>query len=206
MISVFAERGPVPQDKAKHFAATIEKTVERIARIVRGLKSYARDSSQDPFVETNVSKLIGEILDLCSERMKNHKIKFTVDPIPPDLIFECRPSQIEQVLMNLLNNAHDAIEDKSEKWIRLSVSTVGKHVQVRVMDCGEGIPRPVQERIFNPFFTTKELGKGTGLGLSIAKGIAESHFGRLYVDNTCPNTCFVVEVPGKQSVSVQRVA
>ena len=206
LISVFAERGPVPQDKAKHFAATIEKTVERIARIVRGLKSYARDSSQDPFVETNVSKLIGEILDLCSERMKNHKIKFTIEPIPPDLTFECRPSQIEQVLMNLLNNAHDAIEDKVEKWISLSVTIAGKLIQVCVMDCGEGIPRAVQERIFNPFFTTKELGKGTGLGLSIAKGIAESHFGRLYVDNTCPNTCFVVEMPKKQSVSVKRVA
>ncbi|RZA04517.1 MAG: HAMP domain-containing histidine kinase, partial [Proteobacteria bacterium] len=71
--------------------------------------------------------------------------------------------------------------------------------EIRVIDSGEGISPEIYRKIFQPFFTTKEIGKGTGMGLSISLGIAEAHHGRLYIDESSPNTCFVLELPQRQA-------
>ncbi|MBI3556955.1 MAG: GHKL domain-containing protein [Deltaproteobacteria bacterium] len=111
---------------------------------------------------------------------------------------ECRDIQILTIIMNLVNNARDALEDQPEKWVRLHVTEENDFVEISVTDSGKGISRNIQEKIFQPFFTTKELGKGTGLGLSIAKGIVESHRGALYYDSFCANTRFIVRLPKLQ--------
>jgi signal transduction histidine kinase len=71
-------------------------------------------------------------------------------------------------------------------------------LDIHVTDSGNGVPIEAQAKIFQPFFTTKEIGKGTGLGLSISSGIIQSHNGELKIDNLCPNTCFVIRLPKKQ--------
>jgi signal transduction histidine kinase len=72
-------------------------------------------------------------------------------------------------------------------------------VEISVTDSGKGIPPEIREQVFNPFFTTKDIGKGTGLGLSVSKGIIESHHGMISIDAKCPNTRFIVRIPKKHS-------
>ena len=99
--------------------------------------------------------------------------------------------------MNLLNNAFDAISGRNERWIRIESSQDAAGVLVRVTDSGEGISKEVLDQIFDPFYTTKELGKGTGLGLSISATILTGHGGRLYHNADNPNTQFVLAFPAK---------
>ncbi|MCB0384908.1 MAG: HAMP domain-containing histidine kinase, partial [Bdellovibrionales bacterium] len=116
---------------------------------------------------------------------------------PPNLC--CREVQVSQVLLNLLSNAHDAVVDSgaSERWVEISVADIGDEVEFRVRDSGPGVPTENRYVIFQPFFTTKEVGAGSGLGLSISKGIAESHEGSLYYDGTSGQLAFVLSLPKK---------
>jgi len=95
-------------------------------------------------------------------------------------------------LLNLLGNAHDAVESAVQRRVRIMADGDEREVRIAVSDSGPGIPRELHVRIMEPFFTTKELGKGTGLGLSVSKGIAEAHGGRLVFDADAPETRFVL--------------
>ena len=170
-------------------------TVLRISKIVTGLRLFSRDADQDPKVPYSLKLVIEESLDLSSERLKNAGVALSFD-CTEDQICLCRPTQISQVIVNLLNNAFDAILDKPEKWIKISLTTgPSKNAMIRVVDCGTGISPEVIDKIMHPFFTTKGVGKGTGLGLSISTGIIEEHGGILKVDPTSPHTCFLIELP-----------
>ncbi len=173
----------------------ISSTSFRIEKIVRGLKMYGRDSSQDPFQSTLVTNLISDSLELCSEKLREHEIHLIVDDFDPNLQIDCRPGQISQILLNLIGNSKDAVAGLDERWIRLQIKDAGDVVRFALIDSGKGIPTSISSKLTDSFFTTKETGKGTGLGLSISKKIIESHFGQIYVDNECPNTKFVFEVP-----------
>jgi signal transduction histidine kinase len=96
------------------------------------------------------------------------------------------------VFINLINNAIDAAEKNQPSWVRVSMLDQGDTIRVRVTDSGQGLTKALQERLFQPFFTTKSVGEGTGLGLSIAKGIVEGHGGTLNIVSDSPNTCFEV--------------
>ncbi len=100
-----------------------------------------------------------------------------------------------QVILNLLNNAYDAIQKDTDKWITVETSNKAGLVFLSVTDSGAIIPDEVKAKMMQPFFTTKEIGKGTGLGLSISKGIVESHGGILAIDNSKVNTSFVIQLP-----------
>lgn len=112
-----------------------------------------------------------------------------------DFFFNGRQAQIEQVLLNLLNNSFDAIQSTPDRWIHITARLENHRVLILVTDSGTGIPNDVQQKMLQPFFTTKEVGKGTGLGLSISKGIIEDHQGQLYYDPKNKNTCFVIDLP-----------
>lgn len=179
----------------KKISQNIEKTVMRVSKIVKGLKTYVRDGSHDPAVPTSIKSVVDDSLELCSRKIKKHKIKVEVDYKTEDIILECRSVQVSQVLINLVNNAADAISELSEKWIQIQLSDKGEALEISITDCGNGIPLALQEKLFQAFYTSKEVGKGTGLGLSISKGIIENHGGRLYIDNDNKNTRFVILLP-----------
>ena len=180
------------EERVEHLSQTIVRHVERIKRIVRGMCNLSRDGGGEPFERRSVAELVEDALELCRSRFKFKNIRLLTDVIPLEIEVECRGTQISQVLMNLLNNAQDAVVDLPEKWVRLEVEAQEEWVYLRVIDSGAGIPLELQERIEEPFFTTKGVGKGTGLGLSISKAIIESHQGRFYLDTNAANTCFVV--------------
>jgi PAS domain S-box-containing protein len=175
----------------------IEKTVERIAKIIKGLRSFSRNAEADPMAEVKVSQIVEDTLELCGERFKNRAIDLRVNSAD-GLSIECRPSQISQVVLNLLSNAYDAVENSAEKWVQLEVASDGDLVKISVADSGSGIEPGALERIMEPFFTTKAVGRGTGLGLSIAKGICEDHNGCLRYDPLSKHTRFVIELPRRQ--------
>jgi C4-dicarboxylate-specific signal transduction histidine kinase len=107
----------------------------------------------------------------------------------------CKPALVVQALYNLLSNAFDAVNGHAHARIEFHVSLQGDLVSFSVLDNGPPIPENVRMCMKQPFFTTKDVGKGFGLGLSVADGIARSHGGRLYLDETVASTRFVMELP-----------
>src|SRR5262249_13404424 len=133
-------------------AQDIEKTVDRIRRIVDALRSFARDAENDPMRPEPVAAIVTDTVELCAQRFRQHAIELAVDPIAGDLQVECRAVQISQVLLNLLGNAHDAVESVPQRRVRISVDADAREVRIAVSDSGPGIPRELRARIMEPFF------------------------------------------------------
>ena len=188
------EYGQLSVDSLKTDLITIENTVERIAKIIRGLRAFSRHSASDAMELTRLSQLIEDTLALCRERFKNHSVQLNVN-CTDDLFISCRASQISQVILNLLGNAFDAVEKLDEKWVHIDVVAQESILCISVTDSGLGIPKKIAEKLMQPFFTTKEIGKGTGLGLSISRGITEEHGGHLLYDSSSRHTKFIIELP-----------
>ena len=162
-----------------------------------------------PLKSEKVKTLIDETIALCQERLKINgvKLKYKYPENFEELYFECRLVEVSQVLLNLLNNAFDAIENLDDKWIEIEIEIINlkSTIQFRVTDSGKGISRDLATLILAPFFTTKSAGKGTGLGLSISQKIIHSHSGKFWIDTESKNTCFIFELPIAQDKSKQAV-
>lgn len=198
ILSVSNWEDPSEQDKVKKAAEKIGQTLNRIGGIVRNLRNFARDGSQDPMVDFNLTQMLQDSLDMCQEKLKHHNIEVSLE-CPENLKIQGQEITLSQIIVNLLNNAKDAIEtQEDQKWIKVKVEELSSSVQISVIDSGLGIPKHIQEKLMQPFFTTKAVGKGTGLGLSISRGIVESHQGKFFIDNDCPNTCFKIVLPKSQ--------
>lgn len=110
--------------------------------------------------------------------------------------------QLSQVFMNLFSNSYDAILKKDSKWVKLEASITDQTIEIKFSDCGYGIPKSVASHIFDPFYTTKEVGKGTGLGLSISKNIITKHGGSIALDQSAPHTTFLISIPLAQKMEL----
>jgi len=189
----------------KKIGDKIKKMTVRVSKIIMGLKIYSRDGQSDVFEKAKLIDIIDDTLSLCAERFRQKSILFEITPFDQDLQLDCRPVQLSQILLNLLNNAYDVICELEAKWIRMSISTDHDFAYIKVIDSGPGIPKNIKEKLFQSFFTTKGLGKGTGLGLSVSRKIAYQHQGDLYIDETEKNTCFVLKIPLKM-LSTENIA
>ncbi len=188
--------GPIDIEKAKLGLQQIQNTAQRIAKIIRGLRSFAREPSSDPFRDSLLETCLSDTLELCRERFTHFSTQLIVpDKIDKEFRFWGRSEQISQVLLNLLNNAFDATSDQLDRWVKVEVERTEDKIFVRVSDSGKGIVPDLESKIFDPFFTTKQVGKGTGLGLSISRGIVDQHQGRLFLDSSKSQTTFVLELP-----------
>ena len=189
---------PIDHKKANTYLNQMTLTVQRIAKIIRGLRSFARETTHEPFEKCIIKEVLSDSLELCYERFKIHGIKLIVpNHIDNSICFWGRSEQIAQVLLNLLNNAFDIANDAADpldKWVQISVKTILGKIQISVSDSGKGIESDKLQKIFEPFYTTKKVGKGTGLGLSISKGIIELHHGKIFVDEFSKRTTFIVEL------------
>ncbi len=136
-------------------------------------------------------------MELCRERFYRFGVNLLAEATPAVQI-ECRPTQISQVLLNILNNAFDATLERPNKWVRLEFKTKKDILEIRVSDSGSGVPLHIQEKIFEPFFTTKGPGRGMGLGLSISKGIMEDHHGRVIYKDDLGLPMFILQIPLRQ--------
>ncbi|MFZ3231645.1 MAG: HAMP domain-containing sensor histidine kinase [Pseudobdellovibrio sp.] len=175
---------------------SIRSAVDRIAKIVNGLRTYARQSEGDSKVIVNIDTLIRETLDFCQEKFKHNQINLIFNETVARRI-ECRSVQISQILINLLNNAFDAVVDlpMGERVIKIEVKQADKMIEILVSNSGPAIDKKTQEKLFQPFFTTKEIGKGTGLGLGISKNLANHHGGDLQYLPNLATTTFCLRLP-----------
>ncbi len=177
------------------YITKIDQTVSRISKIVAGMRKFSRESSKDEKVHYSIRKIIEETLDICQEKINNHGTIINIE-YPKHLIeVYCRPVEVSQVLLNLINNSFQAISASHHSWINITSYETDNSVSIKIVDSGKSIPSEIKAKLFQPFFTTKEIGVGTGLGLSISRGIIEEHGGKLYLKEGEPNTTFIVELP-----------
>ena len=179
------------ENPVKEFAQEILHETERIGKIVRNLLTFARHEKQS-HSPALFSDIITSVLSLIQTVMRRDQIDLHVE-IPEDLPkIKCRSQQIQQVLMNLMTNARDALNDRypdydPEKRLRVFAKMIRKKgrqfVRTTVEDFGIGISPEIRDRIFDPFYTSKPKEKGTGLGLSISYGIVKEHGGELIVES-----------------------
>lgn len=186
-------QGETPRKALKESADIIKQTVDRIARIVRGLRVFSRGGETDSFLVASVPDIVQSTAEFCSERFKKGGVELRVKPVP-SIELGCREVQVSQVLLNLINNGYDAVVGLEEKWVEIEVQETHEEVLFCVTDSGGGISSEIAEKIMIPFFTTKPIGQGTGLGLSISKGIAQDHCGDLVLDSKSSRTRFVFSV------------
>ena len=180
----------IREDTAQLIAESREGLV-RVIKIVNDLKNFSRMES-NVWLKSNLHEGLDSTLNIVWNEIKYHCTLHKDYGVIPEVV--CIPSQINQVLLNLLSNAAQAIPEKGEITIR--TGQVGGEVFIAIADTGTGIPAEVLPRLFEPFFTTKPVGKGTGLGLSIAYGIVHKHGGRIEVDSTVGRgTTFTVWLP-----------
>lgn len=174
---------------------TISEQVIKCQKTTRGLLDFSRKSNCERKL-CNIHTLINSILSLVEHRLVIHKIKLhtTFDDRAPSVLVD--GNQIQQVILNLVNNAVDALPRGGDIFIETRMNQEAKSVEIIFEDNGIGIPHEKQRHIFSPFFTTKEPGKGTGLGLSICKNIISAHNGKITLESHAGSgTKFAISLP-----------
>jgi C4-dicarboxylate-specific signal transduction histidine kinase len=187
-------RDPDKQHELGEGLQQILYTSERINRTVQGIREFIRQDDKHPDQEIPLKKIVDDVLAFCGQRMKNHGVNLRFYNIDQFKVVGNKV-QIEQIFLNLLNNAFDAIEFLPDKWIEISAHDANEKLQIFVKDSGSGIPAEIAKKIMEPFYSTKDAGKGTGLGLALASGIAQKHGGSLSYVQKANHTTFLLEFP-----------
>jgi len=171
----------------------IEEGGQRTASIVKDLRTFSRLDESD-MKKANIHEGIDSTLTLLGHNFKNNiEIIKEYHPIPK---IECYPGKLNQVFMNILVNAAEAIRNKGIIWIK--TEKVNDSIEIRIKDNGVGIPEENLKKIFEPFYTTKDVGKGTGLGLPISFSIISEHGGTIEVNSEVGvGTEFIISLPIK---------
>ena len=173
--------------------------LERVKRIVQDLKDFSRVDSSPDWQRANLHQCLDSTLNVVANEIKYRARVVKAYGQLPEV--DCLPSQLNQVFMNLLVNAAQAMPEKAQELgsITLTTGSADGWARVSVADSGRGIPAENLKRIFDPFFTTKPVGKGTGLGLSVSYNIVARHGGRIEVDSQeGVGTTFTVWLPLRQ--------
>ncbi|MCU0589341.1 MAG: ATP-binding protein [Syntrophobacteraceae bacterium] len=208
-----AERGEAVQPGLlRAMIQEIDGHVDRASGMVHHIRDFAR-KSEIALEPVRVNEVIGSVLDIFSQQLSLRQIE-VVRELAPDLpAVQADPNRLEQVLINLLINARDAIEEKQERQtgveprerIVVRTSLDRDHVRIEVRDSGIGISEEVKGRIFEPFFTTKRAGKGTGLGLPISYGIVQDFRGHMELESVPDGgASFIVQIPVSGTVHARQ--
>ena len=181
--------------------ATINNGTQRTSQIVQGLKTFARDSG-DEYADYNINEGLETALTILQHKI-NHRITIKKN-YQYDGNIVCQTSKINQVLLNILDNAVHAVEQGGH--INIETKRIKNECVITITDDGSGMDIDVQKKIFEPFFTTKEVGKGTGLGLSISYAIVKQHHGDIVVHSQAgKGTSFVIKLPIDRTQSGTKV-
>ena len=173
----------------------IHKQADRCKRIVKGLLDFARQTKPER-TESNVNHILSEVIALIDQQAIFRNINITKELNPSIPLLDVDVAQVQEVFMNLILNAAQAMEGKGKLTAKTSLTDDNTSVLIEIADTGPGIPKEDADKIFEPFFTTKEVGRGTGLGLAIAYGIVERHHGSIWVESEVGvGTSFFVRLP-----------
>jgi signal transduction histidine kinase len=174
-----------------------QEGVGRVKAIIQDLKDYARTNVASHYVASDIQVGLKSTLNIARNQLKNRAdVRLTLGNLP---LVECTPSQIDQVFLNLIVNAAQAMPEGKMGLIDIRTDHDDKQVWIEVQDNGPGIPPEILKKIFDPFFTTKDPGTGTGLGLSVSTNIIQQHGGTLVVESTVGvGTTFKITLPIKR--------
>ena len=186
------------EDDAEPLVADLEKAMEQVRKateIISHLRTFGR-AARVSIEQVDIDDVIERSLLLVHEQLRLRGIDVELELCPDELLVVANPIQLEQVFINLLTNARDALTDSKLKTIRIASSRDEERIRIAFSDTGPGIPAELQQRIFDPFFTTKEVGTGTGLGLSITYSILKEYGGDISVESRPgKGATFMVELP-----------
>jgi signal transduction histidine kinase len=188
-------------DQFQKYLGLMETETRRTSRIVSNLLAFSRQSKMEP-KHVNLNRLIEQTIFINSNLLKIDGVKVVTNlgPDLPDLMGS--EDQLQQVFMNLVSNATEAMEAAGGGNLTVETSHILKedNLQINFKDTGSGIPPENISKLFEPFFTTKKKGKGVGLGLSVAYGIVQEHGGSIYVKSKVgQGTTFQVKLPLKSA-------
>jgi histidine kinase len=181
----------------------VDSNVDRATRIINHMRQFARKSDLD-LVKVQINDVLHNAFEIFSQQLKLRGIDVIWQKEKKLPRVNADPSRLEQVFINLLINARDAIEErwgpqvieKADKKIILKTRSDDHKIVCEICDTGKGVPQAMADKIFEPFFTTKEVGKGTGLGLSISYGIVKDCGGTIQVTDHKPKgACFILTFP-----------
>jgi signal transduction histidine kinase/ActR/RegA family two-component response regulator len=177
----------------------VKESLERIHVIVNNMRSFLH-KSEDQKEYVKLDDIVDKAIELVQPSFNKAKVEIAKVDKDDNIVVHVNAVKIEQVIINIAKNAMDAIVSKSIKdgkvEIILEQDSKENFVNIKIIDNGQGIPKKIQEEIFSPFFTTKEVGEGTGLGLSISSKIIESHQGQLQLESTeGKGTTFIIRLP-----------
>lgn len=181
-------------DETRPQMEKMEQTVERMGKLIKGLKHLSRKDAFDPEENFTTQEVIDSVMNISSDRFDRKGVAVNFKGESSQML-SGHLIQMSQVLINLLNNSIHAVKDLPEKWVEIEIRETENSVRIMVTDSGTGIEESIAENIMKPFFTTKGPQLGTGLGLSISHSIVQKHGGILYYDPSHPNTRFIVEMP-----------
>ena len=200
------KKEPINIKQLTQIAHKITTTTMRISKIVKSLKSYSSSSENYIMEPEKLSDILEDITSLSNQKLKISGITLKISQFSETIILDCQKVPLEQVLLNFINNSIDAVENLKEKWITIDIESNSTTVKFIITDSGSGIPEEIAKNIFKSFYTTKPTGKGTGLGLAISMNVIKSHHGSIRLDQTCPNTRFIIELPLKKEIEMKNTA
>jgi C4-dicarboxylate-specific signal transduction histidine kinase len=183
---------------SQRVVSDLRKAMEQVRKateIITHLRTFGRPATVD-LERVDVDEVIARSLSLMHEQLRLRGIEVTFDLCPEELVVVGNPIQLEQVFINLLTNARDALVDAARKEVQIGSARDADTVRITFADTGVGIDPAIEGRIFDPFFTTKEVGAGTGLGLSITYSIVKEHGGQITVEGRPGQGArFTIELP-----------
>lgn len=189
-----------PPERLLHELYSAMQQVRKATEIITHLRTFGRAASVS-YEPVNLSQVIYSAISLLQEQLRLRQIEVQVQVPDEEIVVIGNAIQLEQVFLNLLTNARDALTDMPEKCITVTCTYDEKHAEIRVSDTGPGISPEVEPRIFDPFFTTKEVGAGTGLGLSITYSIIQEHQGTIMLENHADGGArFLIQLPHAREI------
>lgn len=188
------KKGTLGEDEKKLYLSLIEQGLIKIQRLLRDLLNFSRATELRP-EKVSINSLVENLLELSSYLLEKHKIRVIkiLDPELPEITVD--REKMEQVFLNILLNALQAMENSPERILTIKTSQRDKYLLISFEDTGPGVPKEIASRIFEPFFTTKPPGQGTGLGLAVSLAIVEKHGGKIYLEERAKGANFIVELP-----------
>lgn len=202
LMKVVLSENPIDKDLLLTSTQKIMNTTQRISRIIKGLRSLSGDAQDEPFQNVSFKDIVGPALEITKGKLTEFNIRLTIDGTAHDVPLFGNEIQLSQVMLNLISNSIDAVKNiKGERWIHVEFIPTIEWLEILVSDNGNGVHPEIQEKIMDPFFTTKNSDQGTGLGLSISKSILESHLGNLSLYHDKNRTFFKIRFPRMNSFS-----
>jgi PAS domain S-box-containing protein len=174
--------GSISKDSMLTKISKIKNNIERIIHIIHGLKSFAR-ADKNEFVKFDVNTLLYETVEMMRELFKSDNIIINYQIVKEEFLMNGNRGRLQQVIVNMINNAKDATKDMKDKNIWVNASSDDKYIYIAIKDNGSGMSDETKRKIFEPFFTTKPLGEGTGIGLSISNSIIKDIGGEIKVQS-----------------------